>query len=254
VLPLDQAGEGPAVVLLHAGIADRTMWTEQLEWLAGEGHRAIAVDLPGFGEAPVDDIEGAPWLTILGTLSELGIERAAFVGNSFGGAVALRVAVAAPGRVTALGLISAPSHDFEPSPDLEAAWEAEEEALERGDTEAAVQAVVETWTQPDAPPELRERVATMQRRTYAAQAGQPEPAEASDPLDEDPAALGRLGVPTIVAAGEHDLPDFVEAAEQIAAAIPRARHTRIEGAGHLAPLEAPEAFREFVAGLLRESR
>jgi pimeloyl-ACP methyl ester carboxylesterase len=43
-------------------------------------------------------------------------------------------------------------------------------------------------------------------------------------------------------------------AERIAAAIPGSRHTLIEGAGHLAPLEAPEAFREFAAGLLCESR
>jgi pimeloyl-ACP methyl ester carboxylesterase len=250
VLPLDEAGEGPAVVLLHAGIADRTMWSETLQWLAAEGYRAIAPDLPGFGEAPVDDVEGAPWLSVLGTLSELGVERAAFVGNSFGGAVALRAAVAAPGRVTALGVISAPSPDFEPSPELEAAWEAEEEALERGDTEAAVAAVVDTWMQPDAPDDLRERVAAMQRSTFAAQEGQPEPAEAPDPLDEDPGALGRLELPAIVAAGERDLPDFIRAAERIAAAIPGSRHTVIEGAGHLAPLEAPEAFRALVLELL----
>jgi pimeloyl-ACP methyl ester carboxylesterase len=40
------------VVLIHAGVADRAMWDEHLGWLARAGFRAVAVDLPGFGEAP----------------------------------------------------------------------------------------------------------------------------------------------------------------------------------------------------------
>jgi pimeloyl-ACP methyl ester carboxylesterase len=39
------------VVLLHAGIANRQMWRDHLEPLAAAGYRAVAVDLPGFGEA-----------------------------------------------------------------------------------------------------------------------------------------------------------------------------------------------------------
>ena len=49
ILPYDEAGSGEAIVLIHAGIADRTMWSEHLEPLAAAGYHAIAVDLPGFG-------------------------------------------------------------------------------------------------------------------------------------------------------------------------------------------------------------
>ena len=63
-------------------------------------------------------------------MDALAIDRAALVGNSFGGAVALRAAAVAPDRVTALALISAPAPGVEPSDELEAAWAAEEEALE----------------------------------------------------------------------------------------------------------------------------
>jgi pimeloyl-ACP methyl ester carboxylesterase len=41
------------VVVLHAGVADRAMWSEFLPSLAAAGFRAVAIDLPGFGEAPV---------------------------------------------------------------------------------------------------------------------------------------------------------------------------------------------------------
>ena len=33
----EHAGEGPAVMLVHAGIADRRMWRSYLPWLAGPG-------------------------------------------------------------------------------------------------------------------------------------------------------------------------------------------------------------------------
>src|SRR5207249_237450 len=106
---------GPAVVLLHAGVADRSEWAAHLEPLAAAGFRAVAVDLPGFGDAPEEPGPQAPWRDVLATMDALGIERAAVVGNSFGAAVALRVAVAAPARVSALVLLSGRAPGAEPS-------------------------------------------------------------------------------------------------------------------------------------------
>jgi pimeloyl-ACP methyl ester carboxylesterase len=209
------------------------------------------VDLPGFGEAPVTPGEQAPWADVLQTMDDLSIEHAALVGNSLGGAVALRAAFVAPGRVSALALISAPSPALEPSPELEAVWEAEEAALQRGDIEAAVDAVVDAWTLPDASQELRDRVAAMQRRAFALQAGAAPATEAPDPVEQHPEALARLSVRTLVAAGELDKRDFQLGAEAMARTLPHAHHAVIAGAGHLAPLETPEAFRDLVLALLR---
>jgi pimeloyl-ACP methyl ester carboxylesterase len=252
MLPYDEAGRGPAVVLLHAGICDRSMWSEHLESLAAAGHRALAVDIPGFGEAEAQAGEQAPWTDVLATLDELSIQGAAVVGNSFGGAVALRIAAVAPERVTALVAISAPAPGIEPSPQLEAAWEAEEAALERGDIDGALKVVLDTWTQPDAPPALREQVAEMQRRTYELQGAIAEVVEAPDPVEEDPSVLNRMEMPALVMVGDRDLSDFRQGAEQLAEALPRARLEVIEGAGHLAPLETPDEFRrlllEFLGG------
>jgi pimeloyl-ACP methyl ester carboxylesterase len=250
VLPHDEIGEGPPVLLLHAGVADRTMWAGHLEWLADAGRRAVAVDLPGFGEAPLLAGEQAPWRDVIETMDSLSIERAALVGNSFGGAVALRIAHIAPERVSALVLISVPPPGLDPSPELRAAWAAEEEALERGDTDAAVAAVVDSWTLPGASSELRDHVAAMQRRTFELGADEPDMTEAPDPVEEHPEVIGELDVPTLVAAGELDKPDFLRGADSMAAAIPRARHTVIAGAGHLAPLETPDAFRQLVLAFL----
>ena len=246
----DEAGSGPALVLIHAGVADRTMWREHLKPFAAAGYRVVAVDLPGFGEAPPPEQESAPWNDVLETMDALGIDEAVLVGNSFGGAVALRVAVVAPERVSALVLISAPPHDLTPSPELVQIWEAEEAAIGRGDLEAAVTVVVEAWTQPDAPAELKRRVGDMQRRAYVVQAEADATAEAPDPVEEDPARLAELDVSALVAAGEKDLVDFREGAQRLAHTLPHARHETLLAAGHLAPMETPEAFRELLLGFL----
>ena len=250
MLPHDEAGQGPALVLLHAGICDRTMWAEHLEPLAMAGHRVVAVDLPGFGEAEIEQGDEAPWRDVLTAMDELGIDRAAVVGNSFGGAVALRVAAVAPDRVTGLALISAPAPGLEPSRQLEAAWEAEEDALKRRGVDAAVEAVVNSWTLPDAPTELRERVAAMQRRTLAVQPKAAEVSEAPDPVEEDPDVLAGLEMPTLVIVGDRDMPDFRQGAETLADALPNSRLEVIEGAGHLAPLETPDRFRDLLLAFL----
>lgn len=252
MLPYDEAGSGPAVVLLHAGVCDRRMWAEHLEPLAADGFRVVALDLPGFGEARVTPGEQAPWKDVLGAMDELGIERAALVGNSFGGAVAQRVALTAPDRVSALALLDAPAPELEPSEELKAIWAAEEEALERDDIDGAVQAVVDGWTLPDASEELRERVAMMQRQALDLQMAV-DVSEAPDPLEENPERLAEIEAPTLIATGERDLQVFIEGAERMARGMPNARHEVIEGAGHLPPLEAPEAFRKLLLEFLRSS-
>jgi pimeloyl-ACP methyl ester carboxylesterase len=241
-LPYDDVGDGRAVVLLHAGVADRTMWAEHLRPLADAGHRVVAMDLPGFGEAPEPPLL-APWADVLETMDALGLERVTLVGNSFGAAAALRVAALAPERVVALVLVSPPPREWDPSPRLQAAWAAEEAALERGDVDAAAAAVAEAW----APAPLRERVAAMQRRAFETQLAAGEPEEGPDPL----ATMDVPAVPAVIAVGEHDMPDFHAAAEAWAAELPEARRITIAGAGHLAPLERPEAFRDVLLDLLR---
>lgn len=227
------------------------MWRDHLEPLARAGYRAIAVDLPGFGEAEVAPGEQAPWNDVLETMAALGVDRATLVGNSFGAAIALRVALVAPAAVSALVLISSPPLELEdPSPELRVAWETEEAALARGDIDAAVQAVLDAWTLADSPGEVRERVAEMQRRAFLLQAAATGAVEAPDPLERDPGAVARLDLPALVAAGERDLSDFRAGAEALAGQLPNARHVQIEGAGHLAPLETPAPFRELLLGFL----
>jgi pimeloyl-ACP methyl ester carboxylesterase len=243
VLPHTERGDGPALLLLHAGIADRRMWDEHLEPLAVAGHRAVAVDLPGFGEAVAGLDPVAHWEDVVETMDALGIERAALVGNSFGAAVALRVAALHPQRVSSLALFSGSSApEPDPSPELLAAWEAEEGALEAGDMERAVEATLASWVRPAAAAEVRERIATMQRENYERHASI-KIEFAADPLEEDAALVAAIECPALLAAGDADMVDFRNAISELAERMPNATATTIAECGHLAPLEAPEEFR-----------
>jgi pimeloyl-ACP methyl ester carboxylesterase len=229
------------------------MWAEHLRPVADAGYRAIAVDLPGFGEAPVPEDEDAPWNDVLVTMDALGVERATLVGNSFGGAVAQRVAALAPERIVSLALVSSPASGIEESAALKAAAKAEEEALEDGDIEAAVETVLEAWMLPDATPELRDRIARMQRRAFELQATVDWGREGYDPLEHDLDALSSVVAPVAVVVGEHDMQDFHTAADALTQALPNAQKTILSAAGHLAPLEQPQAFRQLLLTVLSTS-
>ena len=112
---------GEAIVLLH-GLGDSAeTWARLMPALA-RGRRVIAPDLAGFGRTP------APWegmrFSVLvrylaGFLDHLGVTRAILVGNSLGGAVALRYAADNPDRVEQLFLLDSAGLLNEVPPELE---------------------------------------------------------------------------------------------------------------------------------------
>jgi pimeloyl-ACP methyl ester carboxylesterase len=101
------APERPAIVFIHGAQNDHSVWTGQARWFAAQGHRVLAVDLPGHGRsagpalATVEQM--AAWLVAL--LDAAGIPHAVLAGHSMGSLVALDTAFQAPARVRALALL-----------------------------------------------------------------------------------------------------------------------------------------------------
>ena len=251
----DVTGEGPAVALVHAGIADSRMWEPQLRSFAST-HTVVRVDLPGFGNSPVESNRVSYRGAVAEALGAAGSERAALVGTSLGGRVALELALESPERVTALVLVGSGIDGHEWSQEVEAFGEAEEEALARGDLEAAVDLNVDLWVVgprrgPDAiDPALRELAAEMQRNAFRLGEGHDLREARLDP----PASqrLGEVAVPTLVVTGEEDVQDIHAIAEQLAGGIPGAQRATIPGAAHLPNLERPGEFDRIVLGFLAE--
>ena len=113
-LYVEQTGpqNGPAVVLLHHGLGSVRAWRGQIQALAEAGHRVIAYDRWGYGGSDRRDGLDLPAFTTdvsdLGTLlDQLGIRRAALVGHSDGGTIALYYAARYPARVRCLVTVAA---------------------------------------------------------------------------------------------------------------------------------------------------
>ncbi|MER7520011.1 alpha/beta hydrolase [Streptomyces sp. NPDC126499] len=246
----DVAGDGPStVLLLHSGVCDRRMWDGQFHALAEAGHRVVRCDLRGFGDTPVD----GPHVhadDVAALLDALGAERAALVGSSFGGEVALEFAARHPGRATALALLCAAAPvDLEPGERLRAFGRREDELIEAGDLDAAVDLNVDFWLGPEADAGARELVRRMQRRAFELQLAAPE-AFGPAPAGVTEADLARIDVPVLAVSGDHDVPVFRELAARLAELLPYARHVPLDWAGHLPALERPEETARLLAGFL----
>ncbi|HEY1854668.1 MAG TPA: alpha/beta hydrolase [Solirubrobacterales bacterium] len=105
-----EIGEGEPVLFVHGLAGCWRNWLENLPHF-GERYRAIALDLPGFGESPMPDWElsmPAYGRMLHDFLDALGIDRmAALVGNSMGGFVATEAVIERPERFERLVLVSA---------------------------------------------------------------------------------------------------------------------------------------------------
>ncbi|MEU4566537.1 alpha/beta hydrolase [Micromonospora sp. NPDC023956] len=243
-LGYDDTGSGSPVLLLHAGIADRRMWREQLPALATR-HRVITLDLRGYGESELPPTSFAHHTDVVGVLDALDIGRAALVGCSFGGAVAVDTALTHPDRVSALALLGTAVTGHEWSDETNDLWDSLVGEVEPDDDTAGAAAEVRFWVVgPDRRPEdvdpallrfareMDERALATERALSAVDVAFPEP-----PAIE---RLHELHMPVLAAAGAADLPDIRRLADLIAATAPNAvRLPDVPDAAHLLPLERP---------------
>jgi 3-oxoadipate enol-lactonase len=251
------AGEGPEIVLLHEGICDSRMWDPQWETLT-RSHRVLRFDFRGYGRSLLEPGRFASARDVIELLDRHGFDRAALVGVSLGGRVALEVALAAPERVAALVLVGSglPGHEW--SDDQKASWDEEESALRAGDLDAAVEVSLRTWVDgprrkpEDVDPGVRARVAEMQRRAYELQLPFEDEAEEELLVEDVAQRLGEITAPTLVIVGEEDVPDIQAIADRLAREIPGARRATIAHTAHVPSMERPREFEKLVLGFLDE--
>ncbi len=243
----EASGFGVPVVFLHAGVADRRMWSEQMTGLAAEGYHVVAYDRRGFGETQTPDEPFSHVVDLEVVLDRLGLNTVVLVGCSMGGALAVDFALEHPGRVLALVLVSTWISGAEPEtpPEVEALEELIEHAIGAGNTSRANRLEAHLWLDGPTSPEgrvegpVRELFFDMNRIAL-----DHPPLTREDEPDSAMDHLGLLTMPVLLVAGALDGADTIERHEDLAAALPDAYSVTIDDAAHLPSLERPVEFNE----------
>ncbi|MFJ9592545.1 alpha/beta fold hydrolase [Streptomyces virginiae] len=232
-------GDGPPVVLVHAGIADHRMWDAVVPALA-ERHTVIRYDLRGFGQSAPPSGAFSETDDLRRLLDHLGHERVRLVGASWGGRVAVDFTLTHPDRVHSLALLAAPWPGYGWGAEMIAYDEAETEALAAGDLDAAVDTNLDMWvrgparTWDDVATGLADRLREPIRTSLVNQDVVGEHSQGVVRGD-----LSGISVPTLVGVGTLDVADFQDIARRYAAEIPGATLIEFPAAAHLIALDTP---------------
>ncbi|HEY6961861.1 MAG TPA: alpha/beta fold hydrolase [Gaiellaceae bacterium] len=225
------------VVLLHSALGDSRLWRRQVEALTPQ-FDVVAPDLPGWGRTPLPT-ESFSFVDVVAAHLP-----AALVGNSFGGAVALRTALAHQDGVSRLVLVAAALPTWDWTQQMRDYWDAEAAAFDAGDLDAATQINLDFWLKPEFHDEVREQ----QRLSMELQSAHEEP----EVLWPEMAPLSTLEAPTLVVVGDEDKDDFKAIAQHLAEQIPNADLAVVPGAGHLVGIEQPDELNALLVEFLQD--
>ena len=254
-IAVDHAGAGQLLIMLHGIGGNRTNWHDQLP-VFGVHFHAVSWDARGYGasddyEGPLDFGDFARDLARV--LDHFNSARAHLVGLSMGGMIAMDFYSRYPERVATLTICdSLPGFNhLTPEQRREFVRLRQEPLLNGKEPKDIASSVAETLIGKSARPGSFERlVASMSAlhkesylKTIAGGASYQRHFE-----------LEKFAVPTHVVVGDEDRLTPPEMSRQMAARIPGARLTVIEGAGHLSNIEQPEKFNGAVLGFLMDHR
>jgi 3-oxoadipate enol-lactonase len=237
-------GSAP-LVLLHGFPLDHHLWDEVVPLLEGT-FDIVVPDLRGFGDSTTVD---SPYSMddyasdIAGLLDRLDIQKAALVGHSMGGYVALAFARLYPERVSGLGLVSSQVL-ADPAERKEGRYKSASDVSTNG-----IGSVVEAMAPKFTSDERWQRYAraSMERQQPAAYIGA---LKAMAERIDSTSLLSSFNFPVVIIHGDADSLIPIDRAREVKAVLPQAHLVEIPGAGHVPMLEAAEKTAEALKHLV----
>ena len=246
----EMAGQGDdTIVFIHDGLVHADVWNEQYSTFS-EKFRVVRYDRRGYGRSPMPEEPYSNTEDLREVLDALKIDKAVLIGMSAGGGLAIDFTLSHPDRVSSLVVVGAvvsgfgySNHFLTRGGRLEAADYADPEKL------------LNYFVRED-PYEIAPQNTQVREELWALLESYPQNIDFSKnrlALPPDRQAidiLNEIHVPTLVVVGEFDIPDVFVHAGAIESGIPFAQKIIVRNAGHLVPLEQPEAFNEQVVEFL----
>jgi len=250
------AGHGDAVLLLHGSASSRRMWQPLVARLAGR-YRVVAPDLVGYGESTPwrADLQATDYEVVATFARELG-GPLHVVGHSYGGALALRAALAGDGRVASLALVEPAAFlmldrtaDGAAFAEIEAVASRHLELVAAGDLDAAAAHFMGYWvgaaTWAGMAPETRARLTATMPKIASEFRLLFRDRERYDPR--------RVRVPTLLVRGTRTTLAAKAVFERLAATVPNAGLAEVANAGHMLPVTHAERVNAAIAAHLEQT-
>ena len=246
-LSYDLMGDGPLLVLIHGSNLDRRMWENEVGYLQKD-HKVLSYDQRGLGTSDTPSVEFSNHDDLINLINELGESEATLIGLSSGAQIAIDVALATPGMVKRMVLVSpslngvAPKQNPPYLSDLISALRSNDYSLAneillgspvmRVPEQRAklVRSMVEESRQWVLPYSLMKRE--------------------EKPLIEN---LDTISVPTLILVGENDLDAVRDQGKLLENGLQDAKLIAIEEGGHLLNMTSPDPFREVLSDFVEES-
>lgn len=256
----NEAGDGHPLLLLHGSGPGATGWSNfgpNLKALSRQ-FRVIAADMPGWGKSSPVTYENRDHVTaVRDLLDALGIEKAAVVGNSMGGATTLKFAAVHPERVSHLVTMGAGAGGvrlFSPADGPSEGLK----ILHQGYVEPSVEVMAklvdimtyDSGSKSEALAQQRYDNATANRvhlENFAAGIGKPRRGTATD------AELASISAPALIVHGRDDRVVGYEHSLKLVAVIKNSRLVLFNRCGHWAQLEHADEFNRLVADFVANS-
>ena len=251
-------GKGPALVFLHAGVADKRMWRDQMSAFA-DRYRVVAYDRRGFGETRYKPETFSHMQDLRAVLDKLGIEQANLVGCSQGGRFAVDFTLAYPKRVSKLVLV-APAIGGAPQPDelpddIDNLLQQAEQAEDQKHYDLVNRIEAHMWL--DGPRSADGRVQGTPRDLFLRMNIIPlkSPSPGKDEAAKDSfKRLKEIAAPTLLIWGDLDFPHLQERCALLGKRIKDAKSELMPGTAHLPNLEQPKKFNALLDAFLKAAQ
>ncbi|UCG60667.1 MAG: alpha/beta hydrolase [Candidatus Zixiibacteriota bacterium] len=228
------------IVMMHGFTLDHRMWVGDAEYFS-QWYRVILPDFKGHGlsDAPVTGYSRAHRIEdMVGLLDRLGIKKAHLAGLSMGGTTALGIALKYFERVTSLTLVSTSVAGFDPGPKIR---KIDEIARTQNVDVARKRWISATLRYFGSDKKHIRHLLELMMREHSG-AFWKDPMRGKYPAVDDLKHVHEVNLPTMILAGERDLP-FVPLAKTLHEKISGSKLSILPSVGHMLNLEAPNEFR-----------
>ena len=253
-LSVEEAGSGPALVLVHGSWDDRHVWDLVKEDIAQAFH-VVSYDRRGHGESQDEPEPGTrrdDEDDLAGVIESLVLAPANVVGNSFGGSIALGLAARRPELFGSLCVHEPPLLTLAAGDgalaEIEQAVRAVLDLIDQREHEAAARDFVENVA---LGPGAWQMLSPQERATMAAHA----PTFAGEQRDRawadiDLDALGALDLPVLLTQGDQSPSFFSTVVARLSDSIDRAEVRTLPGVGHVPHVTHPQVYAAVVTGFV----